>query len=91
LKNVKVTSIRRKWMNEEAWVAIHRRRLMNWRISRIVYEKKVDEWKSMRYLCIKKKVDEWKSTKYLFNRRRLMNEKAQSTYSIEEGWWMKKH
>jgi hypothetical protein len=91
MKNVEVSSMRRKWMNEKVWVAIHRRRLMNWRISRIyVWEeggrmKKHEvpiHWeegwwmKKYKVPIQEKKVDEWKSTKY---------------HPREEGWWMKMH
>jgi len=71
MKNVKVSSMRRKWMNEEARVAIHRRRLVNWRSTSIIHEKKFDGWKS--------------TCTYLSMRRRWMNEEARGTYPWEEG------
>jgi hypothetical protein len=77
MKNIEISSMRRKWMNEEVWVAIHRRRLMNGRISRI-YVWEEGGW-------MKKHGGTYPL------RRRLMNEKAQSTYPREEGWWVKKH
>jgi hypothetical protein len=75
------------WMKKYEWLSIEE----GWWIEEsqgFMYEKKVEEWKSMRYLFIEKKVDEWKSTKYLSKRRRLMSEKALSTIQEKkvDGW-----
>lgn len=75
------------WMKKREWLSIEE----GWWIEEaqgFIYEKKVDEWKSMRYLRIEKKVDEWKSTKYLSMRSRLRNERSTSTIHEKkvDGW-----